>query len=422
MTSEQNRSGLSGRTWIITKEVFMIPIQLRKKLIYFSLLTGGIVGSLLILFGWLAQSTQAQQGQQIVVDKQLGRPSPVVHVGEYITFTILIDNQTSFTVTTLPLSDTFNTGVLAFVDAVPMPDTVDAGNGRLDWNDLTTFFGDLGPGQQITVVAGFIAEHPAPAVVNRAAVHDAQGSQGGLPGGNDDSNEGESIGGNSPVTKRMMQGGTPPQVGLPITFTITITNNGFTTMTVVPVVDDYDPAFLQFQSAVPQPDIVDEVNGELIWSDLTIWLGDLPAHGSAQITVVFIALAEIDLTINAVSVADGQDWYGNEMGAGADQVPIIIVGGAAQTTATPTATATEAATAAATSTPAAATATSEAQATAVQATMTPFATATAQAALRMPDTGIPPQASPNYTGLLALLAAFLPIAAWGLRRQRRRPS
>ena len=154
---------------------------------------------------------------------------------------------------------------------------------------------------------------------------------------------------------------------------------------------------------MPQPDVVDEVNGELIWSDLTLWLGDLPAHGSAQITVVFIALAEIDLTTNAVSVSEGQDWYGNEMGAGADQVPITIVDGGTQVTATPAGTPSETATpVAATTTPAA-------------------ATATPQMPQRLPDTGIPPQSTGNFPGWLALFAALLPVAGWALLRLKRGP-
>jgi hypothetical protein len=52
------------------------------------------------------QSASAQAGGDIYVDKRLGRADPIVHVGEYLTFTILIRNDTAFTVTTLPLSDT----------------------------------------------------------------------------------------------------------------------------------------------------------------------------------------------------------------------------------------------------------------------------------------------------------------------------
>jgi uncharacterized repeat protein (TIGR01451 family) len=84
------------------------------------------------------QSARAQAGDDIYVDKRLGRADPVVRVGEYLTFTILIRNDSAFTVTTLPLSDTYDAAVLAYAGAVPPPDVVDEGAGRIDWADLTT--------------------------------------------------------------------------------------------------------------------------------------------------------------------------------------------------------------------------------------------------------------------------------------------
>lgn len=372
--------------------------------------------AVVVALSWIfsfAQVTVAQGTEQIFVDKQLGRSDPLVHVGEYLTFTILIDNSTSFTVTTLPLSDTFNTDVLAYVDAVPPPDSVDEGAGRLDWNDLTTFFGDLAPGQQVTVVVGFIAEHPAPAVVNAAEVHDAAGSGGQVGGNNDSSGDGESVGGSSPVDKSLI-GDIIPQVGQPLTFTIVITNNGFTTMTVVPLVEDYDPAFLQFSYAIPQPDVVDEVSGELMWSDLTVWSGDIPAHQAITVTAVFTPLAPIDVTSNSASVSGASDWYGNEMGAGGDQVPITIIGqGGATPTPTGTATATSVA---ATATPEApATRRPEATATPVVATVTP--TSAPQIPAQIPDTGILPQQPTPLTLVMAPVAATLPVAAWLILRR-----
>ncbi len=352
------------------------------------------------------------QQTEIFVDKRLGRENPVVYVGEYLTFTIQIENRTAFTVTTLPLSDTFNTDVLAFVDATPMPDSVDAGNGRLDWNDLTTTFGDLPPGATVWVVVGFIAEHPAPAVVNRAEVHDAVSSGGQIGGGGSDSNEGSSIGGSTPVDKEMV-GNVEPEVGQPLTFTIRITNSGYATLTVVPLFEDYDPEFLQFSFAVPQPDSVDEVAGQLYWSDLTTWFGDVGSFSSIQITAVFTALAPIALTTNSASVSGSSDWYGNDLDGGADQVPITIVGPGQQTTATPTATATTEATqtpiAEATNTQAAATS------TAVAATATPAATLVR--AETLPATGIPPTQSGPPWALLALAAA-LPVAGWWFFRRK----
>ncbi|MBN1976477.1 MAG: hypothetical protein JW918_03665 [Anaerolineae bacterium] len=281
-----------------------------------------------------SRSVSAQAGD-IYVDKQLGRPSPVVHVGEYLTFTIYIRNDSAFTVTTLPLSDTYNTVVLGFADATPPPDNVNEGAGRLDWNDLTDYFGDLPPGASIVVVVGFIAEHPETAVVNAAEVHDALGTGGALSGTNSILTNTTSVGGSSPVEKDLLEG-LIPQVGLPLTFTITITNNGFTTMTVVPLVDTYNPAWMAFNYAVPAPDIIDEVNGELTWSDLTDLAGDIPPHGTVTVTTVFTALTSGDAT-NSAEVSGASDWYENELTGGSDLVPITIIEGPTPTpTAAPT--------------------------------------------------------------------------------------
>jgi hypothetical protein len=367
-----------------------------------------LAAALLILLTFLFTTlpVQAQVTDQITVNKQLGRANPVVHVGEYLTFTIRIENQSAFTVTTLPLSDDFNNGVLAYADAAPAPDSVDATTGQLEWNDLTTHFGDIAPGQIITVIVGFIAEHPTPAVVNYAEVHDALGDQGSIPGGGDNSDEGEAIGGASPVNKELV-GGIIPEVGMPLTFTITITNDGYTTMTVVPLLEDYDPAFLQCSFARPQPDIVDEVSGELNWSDLTVPLGDVGPQQAILITAVFTALAPIDITSNMAAVYNAQDWYGNDLAAGADQVPITIIDSGQQQTPTPTATAI----AQATSTPN----------SGGGPTVTPAATATRETAVQLPETGIPPSPPAWPTWLLMGLAVLLPPAVW-IVWQRRRPS
>jgi|GEM_PF-5934314 len=118
------------------------------------------IGALIALaLAFSTHTVRAQGG--IFVDKRLGRADPLVYVGEYITFTIFIRNDTSFTVATLPLSDTFNAAVLRYADALPPPNSVDQGTGRLDWNDLTASFGDMAPGDSITVIVGFIAEHPS---------------------------------------------------------------------------------------------------------------------------------------------------------------------------------------------------------------------------------------------------------------------
>ena len=349
-----------------------------------------------------AQSVRAQAGSEIYVDKQLGRADPVVHVGEYLTFTIVVRNDTTFTVTTLPLSDTYNAAVLGYADAVPAPENVDQGAGQIDWVDLTTFFGDLSPGQQIVVGVGFIAEHPETAVVNRAEVHDALGSGGVLSDTNSTITDTQSVGGSSPVDKELLAG-LIPQAGLPLTFTIVITNDGFTTMTVAPLIDIYNPSLLQFKDAAPPPDLVDAVGGVLTWTDVTLWTGDIPAHGTVSVTTIFTALAAIDSVTNSAEVDRARDWYDNDLDGGQDDVPITIIEGP---TATPAPTPTPAATA--TRMPPAATPTQQAPAPA-PGTATPVPTAT-------PDTAPTPVFLPEsgQTGGISndgLLAALLVLGA-----------
>ena len=357
------------------------------------------------IFSNLPKTVQAQT-DDIVVDKQLQRADPVVMVGELLTFTIRIENQSSFTVTTLPMSDTFNMDVLGFVGAVPPPDTVTTATGRLDWNDLTGFFGDLAPGQVVTVVTEFIAEHPATAIVNRAAVHDAQWEDGNLNGGDDTDNSGEAIGGSLPLEKRINDGITPT-AGLPITFTIDITNEGAITTTVLPLTENYDPTIIQYSSAVPPPDLVDEMTGILTWTDITSPLGDLPAFGTISVTVVFTALVSTTDSINEASISGAVDWFDNDLAGGADDVPITII---QQPTVTPTP--------APTNTPQPG---GPAPTNTPMPTATAIVTATAVPAAAIPDTGIPPTGVSPLTAVLALIAAALPGAVWLWRQRRRSP-
>jgi len=365
---------------------------------------------LLVLFSLpiFSQPTQIVRAQtptnDIAVDKQLQRADPVVRVGELLTFTIRIENQSSFTVTTLPLSDTFNTAVLGFANAIPAPDSVDIATGRLDWTDLTTFFGDLPPGQVITVVTEFIAEHPATAIVNQAEVHDAQWEDGDLNGGGDTDDSGEAIGGSLPLEKRIVDGITPT-AGLPLTFTIAITNDGAVTTTALSLTENYDPTIIQFSSAVPPPDFVDNMTGILTWTDITSPLGDIPAFGTISVTVVFTALTSTIDSINQASVSGAVDWYGNDLAGGADDVPITIINQPAPT-----------ATPGPTNTP-------QPGAPAPANTPTPEATATATAvpAAAFPETGIPPATVTPMTAVLALIAAILPGTIWLWRQRHRAP-
>jgi uncharacterized repeat protein (TIGR01451 family) len=273
----------------------------------------------------LARVSQAQGG--IVVDKRLGRATPVVRVGEYLTFTIAIRSEASFTIVTLPLSDTFDSYILAYADADPPPNgvTTTTNPGQLLWFDLTDTFGDLSPGQTITVTLGFTAVHPTAATVNAARVEGAEGSSGEQVGEAEGSAEGETVGGSTPVQKSLDPPTATLRVNSPITFTITITNDGAATLTFLPLEDTYDPAVLLFHRAIPAPSLVLTASGVISWFDLTVPLGDVPPDSAVTVTTVFTALMPATSALNSARVAGARDQYENDLAAGADQVPIMII-------------------------------------------------------------------------------------------------
>jgi len=301
-----------------------ISVAIRKRtLAILLLLTAFVLGVCLF---WLTRVSQAQGGG-LVVDKRLGRATPVVRVGEYLTFTIAIRSEVSFTIVTLPLSDTFDSYILAYADAVPPPDGVmtNTNPGQLLWFDLTDTFGDLSPGQTITVTLGFTAVHPTAATVNAARVAGAEGDSGQQTGEADGSDGGETVGGSTPVQKSLDPPTATLRVNSPITFTITITNDGAATLTFLPLEDTYDPAVLLFHRAVPTPSLVLTASGVISWFDLTVPLGDVPPDSAVTVTTIFTALMPATSTLNSAQVTGARDQYENDLGAGADQVPIMII-------------------------------------------------------------------------------------------------
>ena len=286
----------------------------------------GIPALIMLLWaGWVATpaSVQAQSGS-ILVDKQLGRSNPVVYVGEYLTFTIHIRNDTSFTIVTLPLDDQYNAAVLRYKDASIAADVVNEAAGLVTWLDLTTSLGDFPPGREVTLIVGFIAEHPQPAVVNEAEVRAAVLENGDIIDGGHGHGNADAIGGSAPIEKSMLEGLTP-QVGDLITFTIVLTNTGYITMTRATLVDTYDPTMMSFYYAAPPPDIVDAVTGVLTWTNIAAQVGGIPGRSTLTIITVFTATSASATLVNHAQIVAAGDWYDNDMEGGADDVPIIII-------------------------------------------------------------------------------------------------
>lgn len=79
----------------------------------------------------------------------------VYQLGTEISFDIHVTNTGDTAISELPLSDVFDPMLLQFVSATPSAALT--GPGVLEWDDITTHFGDLAPGQQVTLTVLFKA-------------------------------------------------------------------------------------------------------------------------------------------------------------------------------------------------------------------------------------------------------------------------
>lgn len=277
----------------------------------------------------LQQISLAQGGGPISLKKTLNKTDNVVRVGEVLSFTIALTNNSSFTLTNVTIVDNYDNTVLAFTGANPPPDGHDAGAGVITWNNVVTApfpVANLAPGQSVSLIVFFIAEHPKPTVVNRARAQDLVSSMGAVTQTAETSRTQEAMGGAAPVYKSLFPPDAAPQAGLPITFTHLITNDGAALLTRLPLTDTYDPNFLQFKSAIPTPTIISPP-GLLVWADLTDNFGDLPPFGTVVVTTVFTATTEVLTTVNRASTEGARDEYDNDLTAGLAEVPIIIIAG-----------------------------------------------------------------------------------------------
>ena len=101
--------------------------------------------------------------------------------------------------------------------------------------------------------------------------------------------------------EKMLVGDNPFSIGVPVDFTIRITNTGLVTITELPLTDSYDSVFLRYDSATIAPDTAPPASpeGQLVWDNVAPANGLAPG-GAVSIDVTFTTLADTSL-LTAVS-------------------------------------------------------------------------------------------------------------------------
>jgi uncharacterized repeat protein (TIGR01451 family) len=207
--------------------------------------------------------SEQQSADGLVIRKERLGP-PGVTVSDTVEFRITIVNVSGALLPVTPLSDSFDPNCLRFLGAFPPPDTLTPIPGGISaiWNNL----GALLPGQSISVIVRFHAESPCLATLNCAGTQDVR--QNGaiavdcLP---------LDIAGPRPVLKisKIRLTPSPAMVGDLVEYRIHLQNAGVVDIpSPLPLTDQYDPAFLVFDSSVPMPDSVNLPMGLVQWNNV----------------------------------------------------------------------------------------------------------------------------------------------------------
>lgn len=300
-------------------------------------------GAVLVLLALLQGRTAHAQDLGLAINKTL-RGSEVVQIGQILEFTIVVTNTRGLPITELQVVDTFRSAIVAPSGVGPFARAGDpplsTPPGTYDGSEAITF-NLLGAGEQLregesrSIVVRLRAVHPSDQLqtVNEARIARAIRSDGRNDGGGGTSVPARPEGARLPLTKTL---GVPAPVaaGLPITFTIAITNNGLVDITRLPLNDVFNPAALQFRSSDPPPSAVNATTGVLTWDDLLVATGRTALRPGEGIVVrtSYIALQNIQAAVNRAEVAGARDEYGNALVPRQAEAPIRVVGPGVTTT------------------------------------------------------------------------------------------
>lgn len=228
----------------------------------------------------------------VVLSKDVFR-SPV-NIGEQISFTLRLTNSGGFTLTSIPLTDTFDATHLQFVTAAPFPNSVSA--NQLTWSTVGT---PLPAGQSTSVVVTFLAisaTHGLSTTNVASATAASNNTVTRQPVVDED---------DARITSPMLvihkrsasSNGEPLRPGERITYTLVVTNAGDGTANNVTISDTL-PVFTTFVAGSTA------INGASGTSGMPPVLAQgITLTAGSAVTVTFAVTVAIPLT-NGVSIAN----------------------------------------------------------------------------------------------------------------------
>lgn len=205
------------------------------------------------------------------------RSALIQELGGQVTYEVMVRNSGNLPLVTVPLTDTYDSALFDFVSASVAPSS--QSGGSLAWANLAAG-APLQPGESVVVLLTLktkICPDPTKPItsVNRAGVSGARASFRttllDVPPDFDQA-EVDVVCAQLRISKTLVSPSngavSPGVVGRnEMTFKIEISNTGNITVTRLPLLDEWDPAFLEFVRSDITPDVPGQ--GTLSWENLT---------------------------------------------------------------------------------------------------------------------------------------------------------
>lgn len=218
----------------------------------------------------------------------------VAVLGETVRFDIVVGNPGATNLTTVTVADTFPNSCLTYQSASITPSSVVT--PTISWS-----VGPLATGTSRTISVYFRATAPcAPATNSVNASATDQNSQN-VSAGPATAQVTTTRPGLTVSKTLLTPASGSPQVGDAVVFQIALLNSGTTTISTLPLSDNYSAGCLAFASATPTPSSAS--GGVILWSNL----GPLSAGATKTVTVNFTVVGGCNPTTNQADVSAAID-------------------------------------------------------------------------------------------------------------------
>ncbi len=254
---------------------------------------------------------------EVAISKSLAPSQPAtVGIGAPVSFQVLVTNTGDTTITSASIVDTWSPTYLDYVSSIPAAAGV--GSGVATWTALPP----IAPGQVATLTINYSAASPPPGGLTVNRVHTASVTDLNGDPVEDVADEASVSIADTRVSVTKTRSSPDPivEVGQVVTYTVTVTNTGVTTLETVPFTDSFEDADLDYGSASPIPDSVGA--GSVTWNNI----GPLAPGQQTTITVGFTAAAPTSgrSTVDTATVSDATDSAGIVAGSASATASVIV--------------------------------------------------------------------------------------------------